>query len=136
MDQYITEKCSDEKMKEELQDSDNLFYFARLNDEIVGYIKLRTSVFPIELGTKNCIEIERIYVSSKFHGKKIGAQLMEFCVQFAKENNYTILWLAVWEHNLKAFDFYKKWGFEKFSEHVFILGQDKQNDFLLKKEIN
>ena len=135
MDQYIDEKCSSEKMKEEINDPSNQFFFAKYNSEIVGYIKLRTSIVPIELTTTNCLEIERIYVSSEFHGKKIGAQLMQFCINFAQENKYSILWLAVWEHNLKAYEFYKNWGFIQFSKQIFILGKDKQNDFLMKKNL-
>ena len=135
MDQYLLEKCSKEKLADELSDANNHFFFARMNSEIVGYIKLRTSVFPSELETKNCIEIERIYLAAAFHGKKIGAQLMQFCLNYGKERNFSILWLAVWEHNTKAYEFYKKWGFEKFGEHIFILGKDKQNDILLKKVV-
>ena len=135
MDMYLLEKCSEEKMAAELSEAGNHFFFARLNSEIVGYIKLRTSVFPLQLETKNCIEIERIYVASTFHGKKIGAQLMQFCLNYAKDRHFSILWLAVWEHNSKAYEFYKKWGFEKFGDHIFMLGKDKQKDILLKKTL-
>jgi len=31
--------------------------------------------------------------------------------------------------------FYRKWGFEKFSSHVFMLGGDAQTDWLMKKEL-
>jgi ribosomal protein S18 acetylase RimI-like enzyme len=41
----------------------------------------------------------------------------------------------VWEHNQKAIQFYRKWGFEKFGEHFFMVGNDKQNDWLMKKEL-
>lgn len=135
MDMYLLEKCSEEKMAAELSEAGNHFFFARLNSEIIGYIKLRISVFPSQIQTKNCIEIERIYVASTFHGKKIGAQLMQFCLNYAKDRHFSILWLAVWEHNSKAYEFYKKWGFEKFGDHIFILGKDKQNDILLKKTL-
>jgi GNAT superfamily N-acetyltransferase len=135
MDMYLLEKCSEEKMAAELSEAGNHFFFARLNSEIIGHIKLRTSVFPSQLQTKNCIEIERIYVASTFQGKKIGAQLMQFCLNYAKDRHFSILWLAVWEHNSKAYEFYKKWGFEKFGDHIFILGKDNQNDILLKKTL-
>jgi len=46
-----------------------------------------------------------------------------------------IVWLGVWEKNNRAISFYKKWGFEKFGEHSFTLGDDIQNDWLMKKEL-
>jgi diamine N-acetyltransferase len=41
----------------------------------------------------------------------------------------------VWEFNERAIRFYEKHGFEKFGEHVFMLGNDPQIDWLLKKRI-
>jgi diamine N-acetyltransferase len=41
----------------------------------------------------------------------------------------------VWERNFNAQAFYAKWGFEKFSEHTFWMGDDPQTDWLLKKKL-
>jgi ribosomal protein S18 acetylase RimI-like enzyme len=41
----------------------------------------------------------------------------------------------VWEHNERALEFYRKWGFEKYGQHVFMLGNDAQTDLLMKKEL-
>jgi ribosomal protein S18 acetylase RimI-like enzyme len=45
------------------------------------------------------------------------------------------LWLGVWEKNIKAMDFYKKSGFEIFSQHSFKLGNDIQQDWMMRLEI-
>jgi diamine N-acetyltransferase len=41
----------------------------------------------------------------------------------------------VWEHNDHAQGFYKSFGFEKFSSHVFMVGNDPQTDYLFKKNL-
>jgi hypothetical protein len=41
----------------------------------------------------------------------------------------------VWERNFKAQAFYRQWGFERFGEHVFQMGDDAQTDWLLKRKI-
>jgi hypothetical protein len=41
----------------------------------------------------------------------------------------------VWEKNFKAQQFYSRWGFERFSEHTFWMGDDPQVDWLLKKKL-
>ena len=54
------------------------------------------------------------------------------------ENSLEIqrIWLGVWEKNFPAQKFYTDKGFRKFSEHAFVLGDDVQTDFLMKKELS
>jgi ribosomal protein S18 acetylase RimI-like enzyme len=61
---------------------------------------------------------------------------MEYCIDFAIKGQNEVLYLAVWEHNHKAIQFYEKWGFEPFGSHIFVLGTDKQNDILMKKNLS
>lgn len=37
--------------------------------------------------------------------------------------------------NKRAFEFYLKWGFEIFSSQVFLLGNDVQKDWVMKKNL-
>jgi ribosomal protein S18 acetylase RimI-like enzyme len=41
----------------------------------------------------------------------------------------------VWEHNQRAIGFYEKIGFERFGQHIFLLGRDPQNDWSMKKKL-
>jgi ribosomal protein S18 acetylase RimI-like enzyme len=102
-----------------------------LGNEIIGYAKMRVNL--VENPDMKSLEIERIYISKDYHGQKYGAMLMQKCIDVAIENNYESIWLGVWEHNPKAINFYQKWGFEIFGEHIFQLGDDAQTDFLMKK---
>lgn len=136
MTSYLAENYTFEKMEEEINSFSNTFFFAVDDEKAVGFVKLRTNTTHVEFSDSNALEIERIYVSESHHGKKVGALLMSHCFDFAKSKKFDWIWLAVWEHNLKAQLFYDKWGFEKFSSQIFILGSDKQNDFLLKRKVN
>ena len=69
-------------------------------------------------------------------GKGVGKKLMEASIDIAKEKGKKALWLGVWENNQRAIDFYTKWGFQKFSEHAFMLGNEIQTDWLMKKPVN
>ena len=81
------------------------------------------------------IEIARIYALKKSIGKGVGRELMQKCISIAREMNRDIIWLGVWEKNERAIQFYRKWGFEKFAEHEFILGNDVQTDWLMYKRL-
>ena len=135
MRKYMGQYFSIANLQKELSDANNHFAIAFLHDEPAGYLKLSNSTQPAELGKVKAIEIERIYVTQKHQGKNIGASLMTYCINHAISHNYDTLWLGVWEHNTKAKNFYNKWGFEVFGDHIFLLGHDVQTDLLLKKTL-
>ncbi len=81
------------------------------------------------------MEISRIYCTQQVIGKGVGKSMMQECIKIAQSMGMDCIWLGVWEHNSKAIEFYKKFGFEKFSEHEFVLGNDLQNDWLMKKNL-
>lgn len=135
MDKYIADEMNVRKLTEELGERDNRFFIARLNGDVAGYAKIRTLKKPPQLQDKRAVELERIYVVKKYHDKKIGAALMNVCLDYALSNHFEIMWLGVWEHNYRAVNFYKKFGFEFFGSHEFKLGDDIQTDQLMKKEL-
>ena len=81
------------------------------------------------------MEIQRIYVLSNFKGKRIGSLLMEKAEEEAKKMNIKRIWLGVWKHNDAALGFYYKKGYKRFSEHIFMFGNDPQTDYLLEKNL-
>ena len=135
MQKYLEESFSSNKLLEELNNPDSLFYFAKYNDEIVGYLKLNLGHSQTELNDNESLEIERIYVLKDFQGKKIGQKLYEKAVEVAKQNKVKYIWLGVWEKNQKAIDFYEKNGFVSFDKHIFVLGDDEQTDIMMKMEL-
>jgi ribosomal protein S18 acetylase RimI-like enzyme len=113
----------------------NIFITAFLENELVGYAKIAESNNPSELGEAAAIEISRLYATEKLIGHGIGKALMEECLRLAASKNKQWAWLGVWEHNARAISFYKKFGFEKFGKHDFVLGNDVQTDWLMKKAL-
>ena len=120
---------------DELNDPHNIFFLAYLKNEVAGYLKLRDHPGPKELENLPAIEIMRIYSSSSLIVKGIGKLLMQTSIEEATRRKKSVIWLGVWEHNHRAIEFYRKWGFEKFGEHDFLLGNDVQTDWLMKRSI-
>jgi ribosomal protein S18 acetylase RimI-like enzyme len=135
MDMFMNEQFTKKALMEEVGKPGNIFLLAYLGDEVVGYARIRESKNPEELGESNALEIARIYSEQKTIGTGVGKALMIKCLEIAKDMNKETVWLGVWEHNPTAIGFYEKFGFEKFSSHPFMLGQDKQTDFLFKRKI-
>lgn len=132
---YLEKSFSLEKLKTELNNKSSEFYFAVLDDRVIGYLKLNTGLAQTELKNKKALEIERIYVLNEFHGKKAGQLLHDKALEVADVKNAPYIWLGVWEKNPRAISFYRKNGFEEFDKHLFKLGDDEQTDILMKKEL-
>ena len=56
---------------------------------------------------------------------------MDLAINKAKEKEKSRVWLGVWENNTKAIKFYKRNGFHKIGTHHFVLGNEKQVDWLM-----
>ncbi|MES1217605.1 MAG: GNAT family N-acetyltransferase [Bacteroidota bacterium] len=135
MDLFMNEQFSREKLMSEVGDAGNIFLLAFDEDEIAGYALLREGIQYAQFDDLPAIEIVRIYALQTSIGKGVGSAMIKKSIELARELNKEIIWLGVWEHNKRAIDFYTKWGFEKFSEHEFILGTDVQTDWLMKRKV-
>nr|AIA13260.1 Acetyltransferase (GNAT) family [uncultured bacterium] len=132
MKKYLDEVFSVEKLTDELNNENSTFYFAELDNNIIGYLKLNSGQSQTELKDDKALEIERIYVLQEFHGKKVGQLLYEKAMQIARQTNADYVWLGVWEENARAINFYKKNGFVEFDKHIFKLGNDEQTDIMMR----
>ena len=135
MKQYLEEGFSLEKLTAELNDKNSEFYFAVLDNNVIGYLKLNLGQSQTELKDDKALEIERIYVLLEFRGRKVGQLLYEKAMQIARQVNAEYVWLGVWEENPRAIKFYKKNGFVEFDKHIFKLGDDEQTDIMMKLQL-
>jgi len=131
MDKFLSEQFSKEQLIAEVGKEGYTFLLAYADNTPAGYTLMKESAHA-DLPGENVIEISRLYARSSFIGKGVGQSLMEAAIAKAKELQKNHIWLGVWEHNHRAIAFYKKFGFEKFSEHDFVLGDDVQRDWVMK----
>lgn len=135
MKKYLEENFSDEKVMAELRNPDSVFCIAWEAETPVGYLKVNAGPAQTEMQDESGLEIERIYVKSAYHGKKVGQLLYEKALEIALFQGKKYLWLGVWEENPKAIRFYEKNGFVAFDKHIFRFGEDEQTDIMMKKEL-
>jgi diamine N-acetyltransferase len=132
MREYTTQHFNVEKTREELQTPETYFFLAFENEVPVGYAKMRNVEHPSELKGQTYLEIERIYVYKAHQKHKAGFALIQKCIELGREMDLDCIWLGVWEKNTRALEFYERAGFKKFGTHNFQLGDDAQNDHLVK----
>jgi len=135
MDAYLSEHYSQEIQLSEIQDPETVILIAEQDGVPVGYAQLKGRSNGDGVAGTNPMELQRIYSIREYIGKGVGSALMKESIREGKERGFNSLWLGVWEKNERAIKFYEKWGFKKVGEHVFMLGQDIQNDITMELDL-
>lgn len=110
--EWYAHKCFNiNQLTEELSDTKNVFFFATLDENPVGFLKLRPENQLI--GQEgNGFEIERIYLTNEATGRGVGRKLMEFAIEMAIQQNKDYVWLKAMDSSQNAIRFYESLGFE------------------------
>jgi diamine N-acetyltransferase len=122
-----------DQVRSELADDGDLFYLILAKGIVEGYSRMKEGCPPPAVLTdKKSIELKRLYMERRAHGKGLAAKLMQFNLDLARTMNYERVYLSVWEHNERAKAFYSKVGFtETGIENPFPIGQTPQTDLWL-----
>jgi ribosomal protein S18 acetylase RimI-like enzyme len=136
MENYLQANFSEHALMVQLAEQGTAFYLVNFGDTTIGYIKLNSGNAQTELKAANALEIERIYVLKEFQNRGIGKLLLDKTLAVAKHMRADYVWLGVWEQNKNAIGFYNRMGFVEFDRHIFMLGNDKQMDLMMKLELS
>jgi len=134
-EEYTSKAFTPEKILSEINAPDSYFYFAMLNGERAGYLKLNFYDAQTEFCEPDAMEIQRIYVLGDHQGKQIGKQLLDFATEKAIAKHMKYIWLGVWEINVNAVRFYENNGFKIIGKHTFPFGDEVDTDWLMRKEL-
>ena len=145
---YIASAFSADQLRAEWGDKRNLFILAVYDGQLAGYAKITIGASPepdsvqnpmtdpaLDVAQVRHLAIDRMYVLREYQSMKIGASLMRYCLHYAESHYFDIVWLAVWEQNPLAVQFYRRWGFEIFGSRFFMRGKDRQTGLLMKKQL-
>jgi len=86
-------------------DKGGFIFFACLEDKVVGTVAL----MPTDKAL--VFELTKMAVSPEKRGLNIGQQLIQYCIDFAKENKFKTLMLYSNTKLENAIHIYKKYGF-------------------------
>ncbi len=135
MEAYLKEAFDEAKLAGELQNPASEFFFLYVDGKPAGYLKLNEAAAQTEMQDEKALEIERIYVLSSFQGLGLGQYLMDQAIEMAQNRQKEYVWLGVWEKNAKALHFYEKNGFYTIGSHSFVMGEDDQTDYLMRRDL-
>jgi diamine N-acetyltransferase len=135
MQSFLEEYFNETQLAKEVNNPDDLYYFAMVDGKTAGYIRYMEDYNSLPIMKQwKALELKRIYVLKEYHGMGIAQKLIDFMMDYVAKENYKAIWLGVWEHNLRAQKFYEKYGFVNSGyTHDFPIGNTPQTDVWLWK---
>jgi hypothetical protein len=131
MEAYMNKAFTRERLSAELANPNSSFYLVKNDHDIMGYFKVNCGDAQTEFRDNGSMEIERIYIDAEHQGQGLGTEMINHVKVMAVEKGVRYIWLGVWEKNPDAIRFYERNGFDVFSSHEFVMGDEVQIDKLM-----
>ena len=131
---YISREHTPERYRAMLHDDRFAILIAKVGEDLAGLALLAQAAAPDHIQASATLELRRFYIDSAYHGRGVANVLMEQVFSVAAERGEPSLWLSAFSGNARAISFYKRWGFRIAGEHDFIVGTDRQRDYLMLYE--
>lgn len=136
MEAFCAKAFGADELYRQLKMPGTSFWFLLADGNLAGYLKLNVEEAQSEDMGSSALEIERIYVSADYQGQRLGSYLIEYAIDTARKSGRSSVWLGVWEHNSRAISFYERHGFQPAGTHSFYLGNDRQTDIIMRRELS
>jgi GNAT superfamily N-acetyltransferase len=128
---FIDTNLSAERFAEYLADPRRAIVTAAHDGRIIGYAMLIRDD-PAE----DTAELSKMYVVLDHHGAGVSTALMERTLAIAREWGMHRVWLGVNQGNLRAQRFYAKNGFKVNGTRTFQVGDRRENDYIMDRELD
>ena len=125
--EYLSANYNDEAIKAELRNADNIYHIIYYNQKPAGFSKIIYNAEHDNIAEKHVTMLDRIYLLSEFFNLKLGAELLKFNIELAREHAQSAMWLFTWIGNERAVKFYKKAGFKIIGSHHFKVSASHSN---------
>lgn len=129
---FLEQAYSLPAVEAELANPQRLYRLAEAEGTLVGYCKLGFDVtLEHDPGERRVMELKQLYMRGDQTGSGIGAALMDWALGEARARGFDDVILSVWSQNHGAQRFYARFGFEKIGDTYFMVGDHRDEEFLL-----
>ena len=77
---------------------------------------------------RSAIELCQLYVDTPWQGTGLAQELMDWALAEARSRGHDDIYLSVYHDNLRAQRFYSKYGFVEVGRHIFMVGDQADDD--------
>ena len=123
-----------EEWARELADPAFAFRVAEADGKLAGYAKLGPVALPVTPAGP-AAELRQLYLRKAWHGAGIAQALMDWVLATARGRGAAELYLSVFTGNHRARRFYARYGFEEVGPYVFMVGNQADDDIILRARL-
>lgn len=126
---HLASHCSEAYFRKTL-DTGEAVLVAHIDGVPVAYSKFGRVGLPVESPPVGAIEITRLYLDKSAQGQGLGRALMEYMLALPQVAAAPIVYLGVWENNLRAQRLYQRCGFVPIGEYLYYVGTHADREFI------
>ncbi|MEM8848320.1 MAG: GNAT family N-acetyltransferase [Bacteroidota bacterium] len=112
---YVSKSFTNEVLEEELIDDNVENFLVKVEETVIGIVKLIKNKAIEEHDAKSSLLIQKIYFLKEYSGKGYGQQLLSLLEKYARELGKKIIWLDTMQKG-NALNFYLRNGFSILKE--------------------
>lgn len=119
---YVAEHFQPEVMAGVIRDPACSTLLVWVGEQLAGYAILREAPPPSCVMAPAPLQLWRLYLGQRFIGQGLGARLMAEVHAQAWRRGARTLWLGVYDRNVRAVEFYRRFGFIQVGTSQFLFG--------------
>ena len=133
---FLSQAHTEAKVAKEIADPQMRVMLAEQDGKLLGYCKLvMTCGWPEHARGSRVIELKQLYTDPEATGQGIGAALMDWALEEARDYGADEIQLSVYSENPGAQKFYRRHGFDKAADIHFMVGQQRDAEFLFARMV-
>lgn len=130
---YLAGAYAVQRQRSILSDPVQAVWLLERDGEAVGYCAAGPCGLPHPDVREGDGELKRLYLVRGLQGGGHGTRLMQAAMDWLLRDGPRTLWVGVWSENFGAQRFYARWGFERVGEYLFLVGRQRDLEFILRR---
>lgn len=133
---FLAEERTVDAYREHLQDPGTRIALAESDGALAGYALIHwPSEFASESDAIRPLALHQLYCAPAMTGRGIGAALTAWALAEARALGCDAVQLSVFSENFAAQRFYARYGFSKIADIGFMVGAQRDEEFLLELKL-
>lgn len=130
---FLEESHSVAAYAKALANPDYALWIAIRDGRAIGYAQAGPCGLPHADVKPEDGELKRLYLLQSAQNGGVGAALFEQALAWLERDGARTLWISVWSENFGAQRFYGRYGFEFVGEYAFIVGEQRDREFMYRR---
>jgi ribosomal protein S18 acetylase RimI-like enzyme len=133
LEPFLEQAYSEKSVARDIADPERSHCLAEEDGKLVGFCKLGlASQYASYSDAERPIDLMQLYCDPAQTGRGIGARLMHWALDEARQGGADAILLSVFSENFGAQRFYERYGFSKIADIDFWVGKHRDDEFLFE----